>query len=200
MHDTADGKTRVKFMKHLFLFLACLLGLLPVVNAQSAISAGRAIEIRIQGVPATESTLINNTYPVSESGTIRMPFIGSVRAAGLSPQALAASIEAAYRSAEIYTRPTIQVFASTDETLQKLRVTVGGQVGNPGPVEYVRGLTIYDAVQAAKGATPFGSMKRVSLIRGSQRKEYDLTQTKFMNIQVEPNDTIMVPQKTMLGQ
>ena len=88
-------------MKHLFLLLACLLGFLPAVNAQSTISAGRAIEIRIQGVPATETTLINNTYPVSESGTIRMPFVGSLRAAGLSPQALAASIEAAYRAAEI---------------------------------------------------------------------------------------------------
>ncbi len=187
-------------MKHLFLLLACLLGFLPAVNAQTTINAGRAIEIRIQGVPATESTLINNTYPVSDSGSIRMPFIGSVRAAGLSPQALAASIEAAYRSAEIYTHPTIQVFASTDETLEKLRVTVGGQVRSPGPVEYVRGLTLYDAVQAAKGATEFGSMYRVSLIRGSQRKEYDLTETKFMNIQVEPNDTILVPQKNVFGR
>lgn len=187
-------------MKHLFFLLTCLLGFLPAANAQSTISAGRAIEIRIQGVPSTETTLINNTYPVSESGTIRMPFVGTVRAAGLSPQALAASIEAAYRSAEIYTHPTIQVFASTDETLQKLRVTVGGQVQSPGPVEYVRGLTLYDAVQSAKGATPFGAMNRVSLIRGSQRKEYDLTQTKFMGIVVEPNDTIMVPQKNAFGR
>ena len=187
-------------MKHFFVLLACLFGLLPVVNAQSTISAGRAIEIRIQGVPSTETTLINNTYPVSESGTIRMPFIGTVRAAGLSPQALAASIEASYRAAEIYTHPTIQVFATTDETLEKLRVTVGGQVKNPGPVDYIRGLTLYDAVQAARGATEFGSMKRVSLIRGNQRKEYDLTQTKFMNVLVEPNDTILVPQKNILGQ
>ena len=187
-------------MKHLFLLLACLLGFLPAVNAQSTISAGRAIEIRIQGVPATETTLINNTYPVSESGTIRMPFVGSLRAAGLSPQALAASIEAAYRAAEIYTHPTIQVFASTDETLAKLKVTVGGQVKMPGPVDYVRGLTLYDAVQAARGATEFGSMRRVGLIRGSDRKEYDLTQTMFMNIILEPNDTILVPQKDLLGR
>jgi len=187
-------------MKHLFILLACLFGILPAVNAQSTISAGRAIEIRIQGVPATETQLINNTYPVSETGTIRMPFIGSVRAAGLSPQALAGSIEAAYKAAEIYTHPTIQVFASTDETLTKLRLTVGGQVKNPGPVEYVRGMTLYDAVQAARGATEFGAMNRVSLIRGTQRKEYDLNQTKFMNVLVEPNDTILVPQKNMIGK
>lgn len=187
-------------MKHLFVLLACLFGILPTVNAQSVIAAGRAIEIRIQGVPATETQLINNTYPVSESGTIRMPFIGTLRAAGLSPQALAGSIEAAYRSAEIYTRPTIQVFASTDETLAKLRLTVGGQVRNPGPVDYVRGMTLYDAVQAARGATEFGAMNRVSLIRGTERKEYDLNQTKHMNVIVEPNDTILVPQKSMIGR
>ena len=58
----------------------------------------------------------------------------------------------------------------------------------------------YDAVQAARGATEFGSMRRVGLIRGSDRKEYDLTQTKFMNIILEPNDTILVPQKDLLGR
>lgn len=186
-------------MKHLFVLLACLFGLLPAVNAQSTISAGRAIEIRIQGVPATETTLINNTYPVSESGTIRMPFVGSIRAAGLSPQQLAVSIEAAYRAAEIYTRPTIQVFASTDETIAKLRLTVGGQVKSPGPVEYVRDMTLNDAVQAARGPTEFGAMKRVQLIRGKDRKEYNLSDPKHMSILVQPNDTIMVPQKNWTG-
>ena len=187
-------------MKRFFLFLACLFGLLPVLNAQSTITPGRAIQITISGVPTEEMSRINNTYPVSESGTIRMPFIGSVHAGGLSPQSLAASIEASYRAAEIYTNPTVQVIASSDETLTKLIVTVGGYVRNPGPVEYVRGLTLYNAVQAAKGANEFGAMNRVVLIRGKQSKEYDLNSSKFMNVLVEPNDTIQVPQKNVFGK
>jgi protein involved in polysaccharide export with SLBB domain len=92
------------------------------------------------------------------------------------------------------------VIASTDDTLAELIVTVGGQAKRPGPVKYTRGLTLYNAVQAAGGATEFGSMFRVRLLRGNQLKEYDLHQTKFMNLLVEPNDTIEIPQKNIIGR
>ena len=61
---------------------------------------------------------------------------------------------------------------------------------------YNRTLTLYQAIQAAGGATEFGSMKRVKLFRGGKQKQYDLTQAQFMQIPLEPNDTIEVPQKT----
>lgn len=187
-------------MKRILLLIACVLGLAGAASAQVNIAPGQAIDIRISGVPQAEMSIVNNTYPVSEQGTIRMPFIGTVRAAGLRPESLAASIEAAYRSAQIYTHPTIQVLSSSDETLKELTVTVGGYVRTPGPVKYMRGLTLYNAVQAAGGANEFGAMNRVGLIRGGQRKEYNLKQTKFMNILVEPSDTIEVPQKNWRGQ
>ena len=187
-------------MKRLFVLIACLFGLAAMASAQVVIAPGQAIDIRISGVPQEEMSVVNNTYPVSELGTIRMPFIGTVKAAGLRPEGLAANIEAAYRSAQIYTHPTIQVLSSSDETLKELTVTVGGYVRTPGPVRFVRGLTLYNAVQAAGGANEFGAMNRVGLIRGGQRKEYNLKQTKFMNILVEPSDTIEVPQKNWRGQ
>jgi polysaccharide biosynthesis/export protein VpsN len=187
-------------MNRILLLIACLFAFAGFASAQVTIASGQAIEIRISGVPQEEMSIVNNTYPVSEQGTIRLPFIGSVRAAGLRPEGLAASIEAAYRSAQIYTHPTIQVLSSSDETLKELTVTVGGYVRNTGPVKYVRGLTLYNAVQAAGGPNEFGAMGRVGLVRNGQRKEYDLRQTKFMNILVEPNDTITVPQKNWLGQ
>lgn len=187
-------------MKKIFVFLAALVLSASGLMAQSAINAGRAIEIQIKGVPSEEMARVNGTYTVSESGMIRMPLLSSpIRAAGLSPTALAQNIEASYRAEKIYTTPTINVIASSDETLTELVLTVGGQVTSPGPVKYVRGLTLYNAVQAARGPTPFGSMKRVRLIRGSQSKEYNLTETKHMGILVEPNDTIQVPQKDIFG-
>lgn len=187
-------------MKFLSLLLLLAATLLPAARAQSGIESGRAIEIRIQGVPAEEMQRVNNVYPVSASGYIRMPFIGNIRAGGMSPHALAASIEAAYRSAKIYTNPTVQVIATSDETLTEHIVTVGGYVRRPGPVKYMPGLTLYQAVQAGGGANEFGSMKRVKLIREGKLRQYDLTKTQFKGVRVEPNDTIEVPQKNWLGQ
>jgi polysaccharide export outer membrane protein len=187
-------------MKKFFVFLALLALPATPVMAQATISAGRAIEIQIKGVPADEMARVNGTYTVSENGMISMPLLnGSIRAAGLSPTSLARSIEAAYRAGEIYTSPTINVIATNQEQLQELTVTVGGQVNGAGPVKYYQGLTIYDAVQAARGPTAFGAMKRVNLVRGSQSKEYNLTDPKHMNIRLEPGDKVIVPQKNWRG-
>lgn len=188
-------------MKTILKTVVCFLFLAQGLMAQSTIGAGRAIEIQIKGVPSEEMALVSGTYTVSDSGMISLPLLaGPVRAAGMSPTSLARSIEAAYRAEKIYTTPTINVIASTDESIAALELTVGGQAKRAGPVKYTRGLTLYNAVQAAGGATEFGSMKRVRVIRGGQLKEYDLTQTKFMNIPVEPNDTIEIPHKTWIGQ
>ncbi len=187
-------------MKRLLLFAAALVALAQGASAQTSIRVGQAIELRIQGVPTSEVTAVNNTYPVAEDGTINVPLLGKVRAAGMSAQALGSSIEHAYKAADIYTHPTIQVLTSSDDSIAKLVVTVGGQVKSPGPVEYTRGLTLYNAVQAARGATEFGAMGRVAVVRGAQRKVYNLRDTKHMNILVEPGDTIEVPEKNFWGQ
>lgn len=187
-------------MKKLFVILGAAFALMANLGAQTTISPGRAIEIQIKGVPQEEIVQINGTYPVSDSGLINMPHIGTVRAAGLSPIQLAQNIQNAYRSAQIYRNPTIQVLASSDDTVTKHFVTIGGQVKRPGPVDYMRGMTLYQALQAGGGATEFGSMYRVRLIRAGKQREYDLTQTQFKNIPVQPSDTIEVPQKNIIGR
>lgn len=187
-------------MKSIIYAIMMLSGLVASLDAQNSIRAGRAIEISIQGVPSEEMQRVTNTYPVSESGYIRMPFIGAVRAAGMSSYKLAQVIENRYKSAEIYTNPTIQVISSTNDQVEEFYVTVGGQVKRPGPVAYSKGLTLYNAVQAAGGPTPFGSMYRVSLIRKGKLKEYNLKTTKAKGVILKPEDTIDVPQKNWLGR
>jgi protein involved in polysaccharide export with SLBB domain len=178
-----------------------IIGLLLVLlcfalPAFSQIQPGQGIQISVLGVPAEEKGRIDNTYPVGDNGTINLPFIGPVRAAGMKPEALAAALEARYRSAGIYRNPTFQVVANTlGGSIDDQVIHVGGQVRSPGPKKYNRGLTLYQAVQAAGGATEFGHMKRVKLLRGGKQRQYDLTQLQFMQIPLEPNDTIEVPQK-----
>lgn len=163
------------------------------------IQPGRAIIITISGVPAEEKARFDLNYPVSESGMINMPLIGQVRAAGLKADQLQAVLESRYKSAGIYTHPTFQVIDSTAGKIVDQLVVVGGQVRRPGPVPYNRNLTLYQAIANAGGATEFGSMKRVKLIRAGKQRLYDLTQLQNMQIPLEPDDTIEIPQKTVFN-
>ncbi len=180
----------------LVLAVGCL-----VAPAMSQISAGSSVQITIMGVPAEEKGKIDAVYPVSNSGTVNMPFIGAVRAAGLQPESLAQSIQGAYRNAQIYNSPTIQVISTAEgSAVTQEMVHIGGSVRGPGPKPYSRNLTIYQAVQAAGGATEFGSLKRVRLYRSGKTQTFDLTNPQFMRVPLQPDDTIEVPQKNMFGQ
>ena len=163
------------------------------------IQPGRAIIITISGVPTEEKGRFDVNYPISEAGTINMPFIGQVKAAGLRADQLQALLEARYKSAGIYTHPTFQVIDSSAGKIVEQVVVVGGQVRRSGAVPYNRNLTLYQAIQNAGGATEFGSMKRVKLFRAGKQKVYDLSEMKYMQIPLEPDDTIEVPQKTWLN-
>ena len=179
-----------------------MLALIFVSGSVSAqIQAGKAINITISNVPDQDKNTINNVYPVSDSGMVNMPFIGAVRAQGLRNEELAATLQARYVSAGIYTHPTIQVITnSVNKGVDEETVTLGGQIRKTGPVLFFKGLTIWQAIQNAGGPTEFGSMYRVTLFRDGNQKTYDLTKTEFMQIPLQRNDAIDIPQKNPWGR
>jgi len=167
-----------------------------IVPAMGQIQVGKSVAISIQGVPPEEKGRIDGPYLVADNGNINMPFVGPVRAAGLKPEALAAALEARYRAAQIYRSPTFQVVADVEgSALEENVVHLGGHVSRPGPVKYQRGLTLWQAIHSAGGPTPFGTLKRVKVLRGGQQRLYDVTQLEAQQIRLEPNDTIELPQK-----
>jgi polysaccharide export outer membrane protein len=186
----------MNFKKTLVGFFLMIAFALPLF---AQIEAGKAIQITISGVPSEEKGRIDGIYPVSDAGFINMPFIDTVRAAGLRNEDLAVALQSRYKSLGIYTNPTIQVISNAGNSIDQQTVYLGGQVRGPGPKPFTKGLTLYQAIQAAGGPTEFGSMKRVKLFRGSRQTVYDLTKSQFMSVPVQPNDTIEVPQKGMLG-
>lgn len=179
------------------LLLATIVGLVPL-SAQ--IQPGRAIQISINGVPPEEKGRFDPIYPVSESGTVNMPFIGAVRAAGLRAEDLAAVLQQRYKAAGIYKNPVFQVIDSNAKSIEQQVVYLGGDIRSPGPTPYNRTLTLYQAVQAAGGPNEFGSIKRIKLFRGGRTREIDLSKPESMSILLEPNDTIEIPRKNIFNQ
>ncbi|MDB4354009.1 polysaccharide biosynthesis/export family protein [Akkermansiaceae bacterium] len=182
------------------LFLFSILSLFLVNVATAQISVNQTLTINVQGVPVAEQSRLNSSYQVSREGTIRMWVIGSVRAAGRTPDQLAQSIAAAYRSAGIYTNPNFTVLVPTDTQLAAKTYTVGGQVKVAGPKPWANDLTLYGAIQAAGGETPFGAITRVKLYRGGRVFNYNLKEDRAKSIRVLPGDMIEVPQKGWTGQ
>jgi protein involved in polysaccharide export with SLBB domain len=189
----------MNFKKILFL-LVVFLGAGSASMAQTVINAGQLVKITLRGVPPEESVRVSGDYPVSSSGTINLPLISPLQAAGLSPTALATRIENAYKSAEIFNEPTVSVIASTGEAIATQVVHVGGHVRRTGRVEYVPGLTIYQAIQIAGGADEFGAMNRVLLNRNGKVQAIDVTKAQFKNFVLLQNDTIEVPEKNIFGK
>ncbi len=172
------------------------------VSAQS-ISSKTTLNIMIKGVPAAEQQRISGQYVGDGSGMVFLPLLkGGLKASGMSSSALARHIEAAYRSAEMYENPRITVISIKDQEAQKIdaqRVSVGGFVKRPGPIPYMRGMTLFQAVSAAGGENTFGSIGRVELHRNGKKYTYNLKTAEHMRVKIYPGDSINIPQKTAFG-
>jgi protein involved in polysaccharide export with SLBB domain len=167
----------------------------------SQIEVGTSVQITIMGVPVEEKGKIDALYPVFNNGTINLPYIGIIRAAGMQPENLAAAIQNAYRNAEIYTNPTVQVISTTEGAgVREQMVHVGGEVRRPGPIKFNNNLTLYQAIQAAGGESEFGSIRRVILYRSGRSQTLDLREAENKSISLRPEDTIEVPAKDFFGR
>ncbi len=184
-----------------FLFSVCAMFAVVCGQLPAQIRANEAVQINITGVPLEDQQQINNTYQVSSSGTVNLPHIGEVQAAGMSPMALSKSIESRFKSAQIYTSCAINVIANADARLKEKKVHVGGYVRRPGPVPYTEGMTVWQALQAAGGENEFGAINRMELFSASgKRRVLDLRDDATKNAMLRENDSLNVPQKNWLGQ
>jgi protein involved in polysaccharide export with SLBB domain len=179
-------------MRYIF-FSLLFLSFAAIAFGQAALRVGDPVDIKISGVPPDEQNQINNAYTVDANGSINLPFINKVKAAGLTPAQLSASIESAYRAAKIYTNPTITVVLPPTYRL----VNVGGAVRNPSRVPFTEDLTLLSAINAAGGFNDFADQRHVRLLRGSSVKLYDVRKFRrdpSLDVALQPGDKIEVPQ------
>jgi hypothetical protein len=73
-------------------------------------------------------------------------------------------------------------------------VSVGAHVTRPGAIEY-RNTTIYAMILAAGAPTPYGTLKRVKVLRDGKEFRLNLTKEKVKNEEfAKPGDIIEVPE------
>ena len=123
----ADTDAGILLMKRILAQVAAILTAVGAMSQDVLLRPGDQIELRLGGVPSQEIEQISGQYQVDGQGFLNLPHIGKVRAAGLAQAELQNSIEAVYRSQQIYTHPTITINVPT----QARFVNVGGDVKTP---------------------------------------------------------------------
>jgi len=130
---------------------------------------------------------LTNTYAVDAGGSITMPLIGSMRARGLTPAELAASITARLKKGYIR-EPYVAVEIEAYRPFFIL-----GEVTAPGQYPYVPGMTAESAVAIAGGFTPRAERGEVKITRNYPAGP--LTTAVPLATTLKPGDTVLIGER-----
>jgi len=159
----------------------------PAVSTGGAsyrLRPGDTIVIHLRTVQLEQFEMI-----VDENGDVKLPFIGAVRAAGLTGSELEDQIQRDYISKKIYRYLTVHVLVPTRGYF------VTGEVRMPGRMPLVGSVSILQAIATAGGYTDFADPGSVQLIRGGKTTKInakDIARNRQKDVEIESGDVIKV--------
>ncbi len=113
-----------------------------------------------------------------------MLLVGSVPAAGLTPDQVQADLEAKLKAGRYLTQPHASI-----EVLNYRPFYILGEVGSPGGYPYVSGMKVLSAVAAAHGYTYRANQDYVIITRNGEDRKADILSS------IQPDDIIRVPER-----
>ena len=139
--------------------------------------------------------------PVRPDGKVSTPLIEDMVAVGKTPSELARDMEA--KLAEYIRSPQVNVIVTNPQSSFS-KITVVGQVTNPGAVPYREGMTALDVVLAVGGLAEFAAGNRAKLVRKDANGKAverrlrldDLLKKGRLkeNVNMMPGDVLIVPE------
>ncbi len=132
---------------------------------------------------------LTGEFRVADSGTIALPLLGSVKAAGLTPVQLEGEVASALRQRNLYKDPSVAV-----EVIAYRPVFILGEVNRPGQYPYQPGMTVVTAVAIAGGFTYRAVEDDASIVRTVDGKAVEGLAGR--ETYVRPGDVITVFERT----
>jgi polysaccharide biosynthesis/export protein len=159
--------------------------------ARVTLAPGDTVRINFSGAPE-----LNQSQKIRADGKLSLPMIGEVDAAGKTVVALQNDLSQLYKS-QLKNSDVLVTLESAPAL-----VVISGAVTKPDKIAFDKPTTVLQAIMQAGGATPFGNMKAVRLIRtvsGVQQSQVlDLTPIlrgePTKPFYVRDGDVIFVPQ------
>lgn len=202
-----SGK-RLKVKNVLFFFAFCLaadIGCAPsqksmtspaIVKSLSAddrLRVDDVLEIRVVG-----EAELSGEYRIDPDGKIQFPYAGSIKIVGLRVADVHDIVTA--RLKEEYLRnPQVAVHV---KEWNSRKVSVLGEVGKPGPIQFFTGMTIVDAIAAAGGFTKAAVKNSVKLrreiggqVQSEECRVADIGEGIAPNVSILPGDLIVVEER-----
>jgi polysaccharide export outer membrane protein len=174
-------------MRSILLLFTLLFGSLAVARADAKLGDGDLFRLSVSGAPKEYTAEFELDYTIDD-GSITVPNVGRVRAAGLTPTQLAAFIEKRLKEEKIFTNPTVLInVAQVNRT-----IVVGGAVRSPGRHPWAANMTLTMAIATAGGPADFAQDK-VKLVRDGKAQEYSrkaLKKDTAGDPKILPNDYI----------
>jgi len=177
--------------------------------------AARVDNARVALPPPIESTTIGpddvfrmqivgekelpDEYQVSSDGSVDLPYIHRVQAAGLEPQNLAKIIRERLVAEKILKDPSVIV---TIKEHRSKKITVLGQVQKPGSFTFSSGMTLLQALSVSGGFTSIAKSDRVNLTRKTKTGSKtvvlsidSITEGRSPDILLQAGDVIYVSER-----
>ena len=128
---------------------------------------------------------LTGEFRINDTGKIAMPLLGSVPAAGLTPEKLQQDIAAALESRKLLQKPNVSV-----EITEYRPIFVLGEVNRPGEYPYKPGMTTLSAVSTAGGFTYRAVTDMGSVVRTTDGTTTEGTVTRRSLVQ--PGDVLTI--------
>jgi polysaccharide export outer membrane protein len=134
----------------------------PDIAPTTTLRAGDTFEVSLGGVPpeSGDAQNFNKPHTVGGDGSVNIPYVGSIRAAGLTQSQLEKAIGRRLIEEKVFRWPTITINVPERARL----ITVGGQVGVPQRIYWSADAALMSAVNATRaGEVLAGQVKRARM-------------------------------------
>ena len=140
---------------------------------------------------------LSGKVTVASDGTISMPLIGRVPAAGMTPDQLKADLEKRYARYVHEANATVRVSDPASHVFYVL-----GEVNKPGVYKLHSGEVLSQALAEAGGLGQFADAGKIRILRHKDKETVVLTVNYYVvrsggdvsaDVLVEPGDTVQVP-------
>jgi polysaccharide biosynthesis/export protein len=169
--------------------------IVAVLAPASAFAAGGRVLTQqdVVSIKVVNQPDMDTTARVETDGTISFPYVGRIRAAGLSEDQVAHSIEKQLAARQIVTEPHVLVEVTTFGT----QASVQGEVGSPGVYTLDRPTNLTQLLSRAGGIREAGLGGTVTVRRGGTVRKFDSKEVQAgrgpgAQLRIANNDEVFV--------